>query len=265
ALASIAPARVDRSLALVAAVECLSAAQTLDDVIAVVRETAREISGADGVCFVMRDGDRCHYVEENAIGPLWKGRKVPMTACISGWCMLNKRSAVISDIYKDARIPHDAYRPTFVKSLVMVPVRAEDPLAAIGCYWASERAFSQEDALIEALARSTATALAAIQARAERQEATERFDRLQAEFAQAGGLNERGEMVTAPAHEPNQPLTAANNYLRAARQLLEMGSTNGTRLLEALAKTEAQLVRTGQTIQRIRGQADKTGPQATRE
>lgn len=38
-----------------------------------------------------------------------------MSACISGWAMLHRRSAVVPDIYADSRIPADAYRPTFVR------------------------------------------------------------------------------------------------------------------------------------------------------
>jgi len=45
-----------------------------------------------------------------------------MSACISGWTMLNRQPAVIEDIYADPRIPADAYRPTFVRSLAMVPI-----------------------------------------------------------------------------------------------------------------------------------------------
>ncbi|MDF2765860.1 MAG: sensor hybrid histidine kinase, partial [Rhodospirillales bacterium] len=57
------------------AIERLSLARRIEDVVAVVRDNARILAGADGVCFVLRDGELCHYVEENAIGPLWKGRK----------------------------------------------------------------------------------------------------------------------------------------------------------------------------------------------
>ncbi len=146
---------------LVEAIESLSAARTLERIIEIVRLAARDISGADGVTFVLRDGDLCHYVDENAISPLWKGQKFPMSACISGWAMLNKRTAVIPDIYVDPRIPHDAYRPTFVKSLIMVPVRVEDPLAAIGAYWANHHLpNAHETALLESLARATAISLA---------------------------------------------------------------------------------------------------------
>jgi hypothetical protein len=142
------------------AIERLSLARRMEDVIGVVRDNARILAGADGVCFVLRDGDLCHYVEENAIGPLWKGCKFPMSACISGWAMLNRATAISPDIYEDARLPHDAYRPTFVRSLVMVPVRRQDPLGAIGVYWSfCHKPGEDRIVRIEALARATATAL----------------------------------------------------------------------------------------------------------
>ena len=176
---------LDRLLALVTAVERLSAAARLNEIIAIVRDSARTISGAQGVTFVLRDGDRCHYVAENAISPLWTGRRFPMTACISGWCMLNGATAVIPDIYADPRIPHDAYRPTFVKSLVMTPVRAEAPLAAIGSYLSVCRDFGYDEvALLETLARSTAAAIAAVQAKERLQESEARLQHA----LQAGSL-----------------------------------------------------------------------------
>lgn len=99
---------------------------------------ARRLTGADGVTLVLREGDECHYVDEDAIAPLWKGRRFPMDACISGWAMLHRRSVAIADIYADARIPHEAYRPTFVKSLAMVPIRPEEPIGALGAYWEAQ-------------------------------------------------------------------------------------------------------------------------------
>lgn len=145
---------------LVETIEQLSASRTVQDVAAIVRSAARRISGADGVTFVLREGGECHYLDEDAIAPLWKGRRFPLTACISGWAMLNGRTAVIPDIYLDDRIPHDAYRPTFVKSLVMTPVRAHDPIAAIGAYWgAVRRPSAEETTKLAVIARATATAL----------------------------------------------------------------------------------------------------------
>jgi hypothetical protein len=52
--------------------------------------------------------------------------------------MLNRRSVRIPDVYQDRRVPHDAYRDTFVKSLAMVPIRMIDPVGAIGVFWADE-------------------------------------------------------------------------------------------------------------------------------
>lgn len=123
----------------------LSMADSQDAIIAIVRSSARAIVSADGVTFVLRDQAHCHYVEEDAIAPLWKGCKFPMTACISGWAMMTGKTAVIPDIFQDARIPHDVYRKTFVKSLVMAPVGWDTPVAAIGAYWRDKPVISERE------------------------------------------------------------------------------------------------------------------------
>lgn len=371
-------APTDRWLQLIAAVEHLSAADTLEDIVEVVRRTARSISGADGVTFVLRDGDKCHYVEEDAVGPLWKGRRFPLTACISGWCMLNGERAVIPDIYEDARIPHDAYRPTFVNSLVMTPVGGAAPFAAIGAYWAARRTFEESElALLEALGRSTAAAVAAVRARetlresearlrlalaagrlgdwetdfdretliaspqvkttlghaadaplalaqvieaihhadgpavraafetatrtgdeiraefrihrpdgevrwvevrgralsegarrmvgvvldiTERKQAKWRIEAMQSELAHIARLNELGQMSSAFAHELNQPLSAATNYLAGARRLLAGDAPAVDRAIDAIGKAEGQFARAGDIIRRIRGFIGKAEP-----
>src|SRR5262249_24395068 len=90
--------------------------------------------------------------------------RFPMQACISGWVMLNRQPAVIEDIYADPRIPADAYRPTFVKSLAMVPIRTEAPIGAIGNYWAKQRQPTREEVeLLKALADTTAVAMENVQ------------------------------------------------------------------------------------------------------
>ena len=114
----------------------LAMARGIDEVMEVVRRNARGLIGADGISFIMRDNGRCYCAAEDAIAPLWKGQRFPMDTCISGWAMQHGEVVVIEDIDEDERIPHEAYRPTFVRSLVMVPVRQDDPVAAIGAYWA---------------------------------------------------------------------------------------------------------------------------------
>lgn len=147
-------------LTLVEAVEALSGARTIEEVASVVRSAARSISGADGVAFVLRDGDTCWYLDEDAIGPLWKGQRFPMSACVAGRAMTTGQTVVIPDIYLDERVPLDAYRPTFVRSLAITPVRPADPIAAIGAYWSGTHQPSPEVvARLELMARATATAL----------------------------------------------------------------------------------------------------------
>jgi len=160
-LAGSRSSRPEDTLAtLTTAVQELSLVASLEDVQRIVRTAARRLANADGATFVLRDGERCFYADEDAISPLWKGLRFPLSACVSGWAMLNRSVVAIEDVYADARIPYEAYRPTFVKSLVMVPIRTMDPLGAIGMYWADHHlATEQEIGAARALADSTAVAL----------------------------------------------------------------------------------------------------------
>ena len=145
---------------LVSVVRELSLARSLPAITAIVRRAARELTGADGATFVLREGDLCHYADEDAIGPLWKGQKFPMASCISGWAMKNRQPAVVEDIFTYLRIPLAAYEPTFVRSAVMVPIQALDPIGAIGTYWSRQRLPQAHDVkLLQALADTTATAM----------------------------------------------------------------------------------------------------------
>ena len=114
----------------------LAAARSFEEVCAVTLRAARLLADADGATFVVRDGEYCFYVNEDAIAPLWKGQRFPLGECISGWAMRHDDVAAIPDIQLDERIPQDAYRPTFVRSLTMVPIGRGRPAGALGVYWA---------------------------------------------------------------------------------------------------------------------------------
>ncbi len=196
---------------LVGVVQALSFARDLNAIMEIVREAARSLTGADGATFVLRDGDKCHYADESAISPLWKGQRFPMSACISGWVMLNARSAVIPDIYRDPRIPTDAYRPTFVKSLAMVPIRREAPIGAIGNYWATLREPTDEEvAILQSLADTTSVAI----------ENAQLYEHLQHHIQEVLELNrtlskqneELERFAYICSHDMHEPVRMVNTY-----------------------------------------------------
>lgn len=153
---------------LLEAVQQLSMAGSLEEVQQVVRTAARDLGACDGATFVLRDGDQCYYADEDAIAPLWKGHRFPLEACVSGFAMAHRTHVAIPDIYADDRVPHDAYRPTFVTSMLMVPVRALDPIAAIGTYWAEPHTpTGTEISLLQGLANATSVALDKVQVHAQ--------------------------------------------------------------------------------------------------
>lgn len=187
---------------LVRVVQELSLARDVASVQRIVRHAARELTAADGATFVLRDNGSCYYADEDAIQPLWKGQRFPMSACISGWSMLNATPVIIPDIYLDNRIPQDAYRPTFVKSLCMVPIRSADPIGAIGNYWADYHVATDEEVqLLQALADTTAVAL--VHARALEdletviEQRTQEVRRLSVTDELTGLLNRRGFVESA--------------------------------------------------------------------
>lgn len=198
---------------LVTAVKDLSRARSNEDIAAIVRTAARDLNGADGATFVLREGEKCFYFDEDAIAPLWKGKRFPLDACISGWVMQHRRHVSIEDVYSDPRIPHDAYRPTFVKSLVMVPVRREAPIAAIGNYWATRHvATAQEIELIQALADSTSVAMENVRVYEELEERVRRRTE-QLELSN----RELGAFSYTVSHDLKSPL----NTVAGFAQLLE--------------------------------------------
>lgn len=102
----------------------------------VIRGAVRELLDADGAAFILREGAVVYYADEDAISPLWKGRRFPIEECISGWSILRREPAVVEDALTDPRVARRFYEKTFVRSLVMMPVRFEDPIGAVGAYWA---------------------------------------------------------------------------------------------------------------------------------
>jgi hypothetical protein len=194
---------------LVTAVQELSLARDLETVMRIVRTAARKLTGADGATFVLREGDLCFYADEDAISPLWKGSRFPLHTCISGWAMVNRQAVVIDDIYNDPRVPVDAYRPTFVKSLAMVPIRTQDPIGAIGNYWATQHVPDPaEMKLLQSLADITAVTLENIELYRSLEA------RVQERTSQLEAANKELEAFSySVSHDLRAPLRSIHGYL----------------------------------------------------
>jgi PAS domain S-box-containing protein len=190
--------------ALMAASRELSQAFRLDDVLRTLCRVARELVRADGSVVVFADGEQVHYAEEDAIGPLWKGQRFRADMCVSGWAIATRKTVVIEDIYAHPHVPHDAYRPTFVRGLALAPVRRDEPLGALGVYWRETyRPTEEQVRLLETLTDIGAIAVQNAQLFAESEDANRRKD----------------EFLAMLAHELRNPLAPVMNAVELLRAL----------------------------------------------
>jgi len=258
---------------LVAAVAALAAARKLEDVTRIVRGAARELTRADGVTFVLREGTDCFYADEEAIAPLWKGKRFPIETCISGWAMLNNQPVAIEDVYADPRIPRDAYQPTFVKSLLMVPVGEHEAIAAIGAYWAQQhRATEDETQILQALAQAANLALDNVYLNARLEQTLER-EREARRIAESAAKT-KDEFLATLSHELRTPLHVIQNWVwqlkrtpegertfKKALEIIERNTELQARLIEDLLdvsesvrgrlRVNAELVDLGRVCERV--------------
>ncbi|MCW5772984.1 MAG: PAS domain S-box protein [Rhodospirillaceae bacterium] len=100
----------------------------------------------------------------------------------------------------------------------------------------------------------------------ERQTAEHRLHELQAQLLHVSRVSEMGTMASAFAHELNQPLGAAMNYLGAVRRLLERSDDpRAGRIREGAERAAGEIGRASQIIQRLRQFIQKGRTERSRE
>jgi signal transduction histidine kinase/CheY-like chemotaxis protein len=141
--------------------------------------------------------------------------------------MLNRQQTAVPDIYADPRIPHEAYRPTFVKSLAMTPIRKDDPIGAIGAYWADfHQATAEELETLQALGDSAAMAIGTAQMIQALREANHRKD----------------SFLSMLAHELRNPLAPIRNGLHVLRLRAHEGEDEVADRTRDLVERQIQLL-----------------------
>jgi signal transduction histidine kinase len=244
-----APSSIDNEFPLVGIVQRLAAATDAQSIVSILARSTRDLIGADGVTVVMRDGSRCRYLEEDAIGALWKGQDFALDSCISGWCITTGEAVVIPDIRDDPRVPQALYAATFVRAMAMAPIVRGEPQGALGVYWSREHeATGLEMAALRALADSAALALANVQLLERLKRDSERKDAFLSSLAHELGetlgpmrtsLHLRRGTADAPA---DARLTEVLNAQLDRQARLVENLVDGSQLLTGQAKLHPRLL-----------------------
>jgi hypothetical protein len=136
----------------------LTAARSQRELMENVTRTARYLLHADGVTFVMREGDHCYCTEEDAITPLWKGKRFPLQTCISGRCIEKHQQVIARDTNR--RALHNVCGQKFIRSLAAIPIQYSQPSSCITSYWfASRKVTRREIYLMKVVANSASISM----------------------------------------------------------------------------------------------------------
>jgi two-component system, LuxR family, sensor kinase FixL len=99
----------------------------------------------------------------------------------------------------------------------------------------------------------------------QREHARARQHQLQLELLHLSRLNTMGQTASALAHEVNQPLTAARNFLGAAQRMLGADTVPAARVADAVQRSLVQVDRASEVIRHLRRFVSRSEPRHTIE
>lgn len=256
---------------LLGVVQQLGFAQDMSTLIRMVLREARFLTGADGSAFVLRAGEDCCFLDDDAPAPLTKGSRFPMNDCGAGWVMHKQTGVSVVDIQGNTAIPVEMYRSTFVRGLAIVPIRAAKPVGAVEVYWSKpHRATEDEMKLLQGIADGAAAAMNAVTLQLELQQNAQarsvELEAAQQEIAElslrdelTGLCNRRGFSIlaeqqlrmTARIHAVPWLLCACIDGLKPINEGL--GRQAGDKLLQTAAKVLRDAFRGQDVLARVGG------------
>jgi PAS domain S-box-containing protein len=225
---TVAEQRLNETVQLAGLYQELAPMVEPEDVMRAVCRAIRELTGAEGATFVVRQDDQVRYMEEDAIEPLWKGSSFDIDTCVSGQAILTGMPIAVSDARVDPIVPREAYDGTFVESMLVVPFHPVDSTGSIGAYWATRHAATEEDVRVM---RSVASAAGLAYANAMSFQETDVARKHAEESSRL-----KDEFLATASHELRTPLNAIVGWA----QLLKDGVENQDLLSNALGVIERQ-------------------------
>ena len=146
---------------LIDAIQELARVPKLAEIETLVTSAARRMTRAAGATLIMLEDDTADYVAEDSLAPLLKDRQRAARRRPRRLGDPRPRAqVVIADVLADQRVDRETYAQTFVKSVAIVPIRAHDPIGAVGVYWSIRHQASETElSLLHSLADATSVAL----------------------------------------------------------------------------------------------------------
>jgi GGDEF domain-containing protein len=141
-----------------AQVQLVGLGNDLSAVIDAASRTAVELTGADGAVVELLEDDSIVYRSASGLAEAQLGLRMPVANSLSGRVLTSRSAAVCTDSETDDRVNRAACRKVGLRSMVIVPLLADDEaIAVMKLVWKDAREFNESEVEIaQLLANMTA-------------------------------------------------------------------------------------------------------------